>query len=49
MLYLQYVDYGTSKVRQWQVLNVLVAEFADPNPAVKAVKYDIFAKQINNV
>jgi hypothetical protein len=30
------------------VLDVLAAEFAGPNPAVKAVEYDIGAKQINN-
>ena len=51
MLYLHYVDYGTSKVRQWQVLDVLAAEFAVPKPAVKAVECDIHvgAKQINNL
>jgi hypothetical protein len=30
-------------------LDVLAAEFADPNPALKAVEYDMVAKQINNL
>jgi len=49
VLYLQNIDYGMSKVQHWQVPDVLSAEFADPNPAVKAVEYDTRAKQINKL
>jgi hypothetical protein len=48
VLDLQYLDYGTSKVREWQVLDILAAEFADPNPALKSVECDVGGKQINN-
>jgi hypothetical protein len=50
MLYLHYVHYGSGST-QWQILEVLAAEFAVPNPAVKAVEFDIHvgAKQINNL
>jgi hypothetical protein len=49
ILCLHYMDYGTSEVRKWHVLEVLAAQFADPNPGLKAVEHNIRAKQINDL
>jgi hypothetical protein len=43
------MDNGTNKIRQRQVLEILAAEFSDPNPTVIVVEQNVGKKQIDDL